>query len=70
MKKKIIFLSIIFITLMFMLFFLENTSYAGSQTMNNLQYEVNLNEDGSANITEIWNIRVYDTNTLFKKSLR
>ena len=66
MKKKIIFLSIIFITLMFMLFFLENTSYAGSQTMNNLEYEVNLNEDGSANITEIWNIRVYDTNTLFK----
>lgn len=66
MKKKFIFLSIMFITLVFALFLFENTSYAGSQTIKNLQYDVVLNEDGSANITEIWDIRVSDTNTLFK----
>lgn len=66
MKKKNIYLSIMFTTFLFVLFFIENTSFAGSQTMNNLKYDVVLNEDGSANITEIWDISVSNTNTLFK----
>ena len=66
MKRKSIYLSIIFITAIFALFFFNTTSYAGSQTMRNLEYDVKLNEDGSADVTEIWDISVYDTNTLFK----
>jgi len=34
--------------------------------MRNLTYDVKLNEDGSANVIETWNIYVSDTNTLFK----
>ena len=66
MKKKVLYFLILFISLISVLFLFENTSYAGSQTLNNLKYDVILNEDGSANITEIWDIRVSDTNTLFK----
>lgn len=66
MKKKITYLTFIFITFICTLFFFSNTSYAGSQTMRNLEYDVQLNEDGSTNITEVWDIRVSDTNTLFK----
>jgi len=66
MKKKVLYFLILFISLISVLFLFENTSYAGSQTLNNLKYDVVLNEDGSANITEIWDIRVSDTNTLFK----
>ena len=36
------------------------------QYLNNLDYNLKLNEDGSANVTEIWDIDVNNTNTLFK----
>ena len=67
MKRKVLLLtvvSIVFICLVFI--FNNNVSYAGSQKLYDLQYVVNLNEDGSAEITEIWDISIYDTNTLFK----
>lgn len=66
MKNKFLFSVIMFITLVGAMFLFTGTSYAGSQTMNNLQYDVQLNEDGSANVTETWDMEVYDTNTLFK----
>ena len=66
MKRKTLYILFLFFILVSILFFTNNTSYAGSQTINNLQYDVILNEDGSADITETWNIRVSDTNTLFK----
>ena len=36
------------------------------QYINNLDYNVTLNEDGSMNVTETWDINVNLTNTLFK----
>lgn len=66
MKKRIIISVIALFVFLCLIFLFNNTSYAGSQNLNNLTYNVQLNEDGSADITEIWDIYVYDTNTLFK----
>ena len=65
MKSKKIYFALIFIFI-FTLFLLGNTSYAGTQKLNNLNYDIVINEDKSAIITETWNIRVSETNTLFK----
>ena len=64
MKLKKYILSIIFI---FALFLLWNTSvYAGDLELKNLNYDVTLNSDGTANVKESWDISIEDTNTLFK----
>ena len=63
MKKKYLFM-ILFIVIVFLS--ISNPSYAGSQKMKNLAFDVVLNEDGSMDVTENWNIRVSNTNTLFK----
>lgn len=63
MKNKILYFSLIFI---FAIILLGGTSYAGEQKLKNLHYDAILNEDGSADIIENWEIRVSDTNTLFK----
>ena len=34
--------------------------------MNDLKFEITVNEDASMNVTEIWDIKIKDTNTLFK----
>ena len=61
--KKYIF----FIFFFSSLFFLWHTHvYAGDLELKNLSYDVMLNTDGSANVTEIWDISIEDTNTLFK----
>lgn len=39
---------------------------AADLELKNLEYKVKLNSDGSANVTEIWNIYIENTNTLFK----
>lgn len=42
-------------------------SFASSDLyLKNLKYDIVLNEDGSANIVENWEIKIEDTNTLFK----
>ena len=64
MNKKTIFLSIIFA--LFMILCLSNTSYAGTQKWNSLDFDVKLNDDGSMNVIETWDIYVSNTNTLFK----
>lgn len=66
MKKKITIISLIFCLILALMFLFSNNSYAGSQDMQLLTYNVQLNEDGSADVTEKWNITVEDTNTLFK----
>ena len=66
MKKKITIISLIFALMIVCLFLFNTTSYAGSQSINDLNYEVTLNEDGSANVIETWQVQVSDTNTLFK----
>lgn len=64
MKLKKYFFSILFI---FALFILSNsTVYAGELELRNLNYDVTLNADGSAYVTEKWDISIDDTNTLFK----
>lgn len=65
MKKKLIYLSSIILA-MFFIFLFNTTSYAGYQEIDNLTYDVRLNEDGSAYVTETWDMYVSDTNTLFK----
>ena len=64
MKLKKYIFSIIFI---FALFLLWHTSvYAGDLELKNLNYNVTLNSDGTANVKESWDISIEDTNTLFK----
>ncbi len=63
MKNKVLYFSLIFI---FAIILLGGTTYAGEQKLKNLHYDAILNEDGSADITENWEIKVSDTNTLFK----
>ena len=63
----------ILIVLMFFGIFiiLGNTkSHAGSLYLNNLDFDVQINQDGSMNVTETWDISVEETNTLFKRNYR
>lgn len=56
-------------SLLFLFAFLllsNSTVYAGDLELKNLTYDVKLNFDGTANVTEIWDIAIEDTNTLFK----
>lgn len=41
-------------------------SNAGSLYLNNLEFETQINADGSMNVTETWDINVTNTNTLYK----
>lgn len=41
-------------------------SNAGNLSMNNLDFEVQLNTDGSMDVTEKWDIDIEETNTLYK----
>ena len=61
--KKGIFIIIFAIVI---LFFISTKVNAGSLRLNNLMYDVELNSDGTADVTETWNIYIEDTNTLFK----
>ena len=64
MKLKKYIFSILFL---FALAFLFNTTvYAGDLELRTLNYDVTLNADGSAYVTEEWDISIEDTNTLFK----
>lgn len=62
-RKKVLF--IVFAVIAFLLI-LNVNSYAGSQSWKALDYDVTLNLDGSMNVVETWNIKISQTNTLFK----
>lgn len=66
MKNKKFYIAVVILTFIFAIFLLNTTSYAGSQKLTHIDYVAKLNSDGSADITETWNIKVTDTNTLFK----
>lgn len=66
MKNKKLYIAVAILTFIFAIFLLNTKVYAGSQKLNSIDYEAKLNSDGTADITEIWNIKVTDTNTLFK----
>lgn len=64
MKIKNKILRIILLIGIFFVF--HNVSYAGTQNLKSLDYQVQLNSDGSMDVVETWNIHVSETNTLFK----
>lgn len=61
-KKYLIIFSIMLATILL----LTVTSYAGDLELEVLHFDIQLNTDGSMNVTENWNIEVEDTNTLYK----
>lgn len=65
MKKTIqkVFVAII---LFFGILLISNLSNASGLRLKNLDYQVQLNADGTADVVETWNISIEDTNTLFK----
>lgn len=65
--KKIIIISIF--SLMFIILTSlcnEANASSGDLYLNNLDFDVKVNSDGSMDVTETWNIDIEDTNTLFK----
>ena len=64
MKLKKYLFAFIFLFALFILW--NSSSYAGDLNLKNLNYDVTLNSDGTANITETWDIEIEYTNTLFK----
>ena len=63
MKKALITL---FFTITFILFGITQNKVLGYLYLNNLDFEVQINEDASMNVTETWDIDIEETNTLFK----
>ena len=65
--KKVKYLLLFVVILFSTLICLENTVSADSYLyLNDLKFDVQVNEDGSINITEYWNIDIEETNTLYK----
>ena len=60
-KKILLFFIIIFATL-----FILSVRSEATLELNNLDFDAQINEDGSMNVTETWNIYISETNTLFK----
>ena len=62
-KKKILCI------IAFLLFFIcigANQSKAGDLKLNNLDFQAQINADGSMDVTETWDINIKSTNTLYK----
>lgn len=64
--KKVIYKFVFAISVFFTILLISNISNAGDLRLKNLDYKVQLNSDGSADVTENWRIYIEDTNTLFK----
>ena len=62
-KNKILFI-IVFTLIIWLLGTVK--SKAGNLNLNSLDFDVQINSDGSMNVTEIWNIYISQTNTLYK----
>lgn len=63
-RTKKILITIIFILLLILLG--SNKSNAGDLYLNNLDFNAQINQDGSMDVTENWDISIENTNTLFK----
>lgn len=63
--KKYLFEVIFSVFVIFILTSLHNKSFA-SLYLNNLDFDVKVNSDASIDVTEIWDINIEETNTLFK----
>lgn len=66
--KETVFMLIVFAIIVIIVdaYIYANESDNKSQFMNNLDYNVTLNEDGSMTVVETWDIYIANTNTIFK----
>ena len=65
MKLKNKFIFILLVAFIF-IFIGTINSKAGSLYLNKLEFDVQINNDGSMDVTETWNINISSTNTLYK----
>lgn len=65
MKIKKIFLFIFFIIIS-LLMLTTKVNAESDVYLNNLDIKAQINKDGSMDVTETWNVEIYDTNTLYK----
>ena len=63
MKNRKLFVLIFFILI---LIIFSNKSFAMSQSLENLEFDIKIKDNGDVSITEFWDADLYDTNTLFK----
>ena len=66
MIKKLLKRCAIIAIIIVILILFSGTLFCKKQIMNKLDYEITLNEDGSATIVETWDIYISHTNTLFR----
>lgn len=67
LKKILIMIIVSTIISMFLVFSItEDSRTEQMQYLNHLNYDVSLNQDGSINVIETWDVYVKDTGTLFK----
>ena len=62
LKKIIVLIVLLFATLAFY----SNVEASSDLYLNSLNFDVQINSDGSMDVVETWNIDVSDTNTLYK----
>lgn len=61
--QKIFLIIIMFVSVAFII---PEVSLAGEQELNNLEFNIELTDSGSMIVEEIWDVYIYETNTLFK----
>lgn len=59
-------LSIVILMFLFIVLCFNVRAYAGTQSWNSLDFDVQLNADGSMDVVETWDVYISETNTLFK----
>ena len=64
-KSKKILITLIFLTI-FILLGSNRCNASGDLYLKNLDFQAKINQDGSMDVIEIWDISIEDTNTLFK----
>ncbi len=65
MKKSLIKI-LVMLAVFAAIILITNHVQAGSIKLNSLDFQIQLNEDGSMDVTENWNARITNTNTMFK----
>ena len=64
--KKYIIKILVMLAIFAGIILITNQVQAGSIRLNSLDFQIQLNEDGSMDVTETWNARITNTNTMFK----
>lgn len=61
---QVLILALIFVTVLIL--GTTTTKASSNLYLNNIDFQANIEEDGDMQVTEIWNISIKDTNTLYK----